>query len=300
MKRRRFLSWLAVAGLLFGLGLAVANVVDYVRYHRAIARAKGLTEAQLRAIGDRCRAVSQPGRFEGSKVPVEFALLEPLNVTVYEGIGYAMLYECGEIHVSVDVDTSPHNQRISLSTRSPAGLPTNLTLWQRDPVLAKQLAPDRRLVTVSFRGIHNGQEWIVLENEVRVVDSERASRTEEALVTSAPLTPRDRAEIADLVRAIGPEVRGKDWRLEGVVDGWWLSIRFSQSGERGPDDIQLNNVWIDEISPLIEAISQFAPKDYPINYRQLITADPDLRTFRPIVRTLKEAEAQGWPPPRTP
>jgi len=33
------------------LGLVAGNVVDYVRFHHAIARARGLTEAQLRAMG---------------------------------------------------------------------------------------------------------------------------------------------------------------------------------------------------------------------------------------------------------
>jgi hypothetical protein len=46
---------------------------------------------------------------------------------------------------------------------------------------------------------------------------------------------------------------------------------------------------------------RFAPKDYPIEYQQIIARDDeglDRRTAS--VRSLKEAEAMDWPPPRTP
>jgi hypothetical protein len=58
MKPRRLLGWLVVACIVFVVGLAAANVVDYVQFHRAVARADGLTEAQLLALGDRCQARS--------------------------------------------------------------------------------------------------------------------------------------------------------------------------------------------------------------------------------------------------
>ena len=296
MKPRRLFCWLAIAGLLFVLGLVAANLVDYVRFHRAVARAKGLTEDQWRALGDRCRAVERDEEFEGEQVPAEFQPLSPLRVNLYRRDSHAVLYECGKADVSIDVHTSPQNQRISLW----AGSRSSATLWLRDPDLAQKLNPDRRLVTVSLYGIHSGQEWIVLENEIRVVDHEGASNLVDAVVESAPLARRDRDEIAGLLRAIGPEVRGKDWRLENVVDGFWLNVRFSQSGVRGPDDIELNNVWVDEIGPLIEAVSRCAPKDYPINYRQIIVGDSELHNFRCIVRSLKEVQALEWPPPRTP
>lgn len=140
----------------------------------------------------------------------------------------------------------------------------------------------------------------MLEDEIRVIDRDGAGPTEDARVTSALLTPRDRNEIIDLLRAIGPEVRGKDWMAKSVVDGWYLSVRFSRSGERSSEDIELNNVWIDEIGPLVEAISRFGPMDDPINYRQMITGDPDLRNYRPIVHSLKEKYAFRGPPPRMP
>jgi len=39
MKPRRLLGWLVVACIVFVVGLAAANVVDYVQFHRAVAGA---------------------------------------------------------------------------------------------------------------------------------------------------------------------------------------------------------------------------------------------------------------------
>lgn len=102
------------ACLLLVFGLVAANAVDYFQFHRAIAQAKGLTEAQLRALGDRCRAVEGYAEFEGERAPAEFHPLLPLRVTLDRGICHAILYECGETGVSVDVETSRQNQQISL------------------------------------------------------------------------------------------------------------------------------------------------------------------------------------------
>jgi len=210
-----------------------------------------------------------------------------------------VLYECGEANVSVDIDTSPQNQQISLWAARP-GRPSSTTFWLRDPDLAKRLSPDDRLVTVSQYGIHGGREWIVLENEIRVVDSVGETGLDDPLLVSAPIAPHDHDEIAALVRAIGPKVRGNDWSAEGVIDGLWLNVCFSRTGERGLDDIELNNVWIDEIGPLIEAISLVAPKDHALNYPQIIAGDSELRNHRPIVHSLKEKYAFSRRPPRTP
>ena len=81
----------------------------------------------------------------------------------------------------------------------------------------------------------SGVEW------VRV-----PSRFDKLKAPSAPIAPRDHDKIAALVRAIGPEVRGKDWSAEGVIDGLWLNVCFSRTGERGLDDIELNNAWFIE------------------------------------------------------
>jgi hypothetical protein len=92
MKPRRLFCWLTVASLLFVLGLVAGNVVDYVRFHHAIARARGLTEAQLRAIGDRGRAVSKPGRIDGSEAPAEFRPLKPHRGSLYPVSGEEHFY----------------------------------------------------------------------------------------------------------------------------------------------------------------------------------------------------------------
>jgi len=85
------------------------------------------------------------------------------------------------------------------------------------------------------------------------------------------------------------------------MDGLALSIRFAPTGERGPEDIKLANVWTDKVGPLLDAISRFAPKDFPIEYRQKVEMEQeDQHTFPCTVRSLKEAEAIDWPPPRTP
>lgn len=166
MKPRRLLGWLAVTCLLFVVGLVAANVVDYVRFHRAIAREKGLTEAQLGALGDRCRAALPPGRFEGSKAPAEFQPLKLLEVTLYPGLCETLLYEPGEVSLWVWIETDPHNQRIHFFTNS-AGPQVDTALWQQDPVRAKGLSPDGRIVTVTQWPRAGGWEWVVLENKIR-------------------------------------------------------------------------------------------------------------------------------------
>ena len=233
MKLRRLLCRLAVACLLFGLGLVAANVVDYVRFHRAIARAKGLTETELRALGNRCRTVSQAERLAGSKAPAEFQPLKPLEVTLYPGLSYASLYECGRVYLEVRIETTPNNQWIHFFTDS-AGPQVDTTLWQRDPDRAKGLSPDARIVTVTQWPRTGGREWVVLENEICVFDRSGAVGTEDRLLASAPLNASGRATITEAVRTLGPEVRGTDCRADGVMDGLALSIRFAPTGERGP------------------------------------------------------------------
>jgi hypothetical protein len=62
-----------------------------------------------------------------------------------------------------------------------------------------------------------------------------------------------------------------------------------------------SNIWTDKVGPLLDAISRFAPKDYPIEYRQKTEMQQeDQHPFPCTVRSPKEAEAIDWPLPRTP
>ncbi len=299
MRPRRLLSWLAAVCLLFVLGLVTANVVDYVRFHRAVARAKGLTEPQLRALGDRCRAVVAYARFEGGQLPAEFHPMKPVYGVLWPGAGQIVLYEFGNAYLFLDVVTGPHNQQIVLCSNS-AGPQTRTLLWQSNPSFAGKLSPDGRSVTVVEWTMGSGREWVVLENEICVFSPPSFLRKEGALLARIPLAPADRATITNLVRAVGPSLRGRDHRADNVADGSSLEIRFTPTGEKGSDDICLSNVWTDEVGPLIDAVSRLAPREYPIEYRQTIAQfDEGFRRSRAAsVRSLKEAEAFEFPPPR--
>lgn len=263
-----------------------------------MARATGLTQEQLRAIGDRCRNVSK-GKFEDLEefdVPVEFEPLKSNKVSLFPGNTSCSLYSLGELYLDFSVNTSPDNQEIYFFTNE-KGPQKTTTWWNRDPVLTQQLSPNQRLVTITY----NSCEWIVLANKIMVIGRPTYSGFGDRMLASSLISKNDRALILQTISEIPQNIRGKIVSDEGVSDGTHLSVRFSSDGKRSDGDIVASNAWTDEIGPLLDVISRLSPKDYPIFFReQIATMFQNQERPPATVRTLSDWDAMYNPRPKTP
>jgi hypothetical protein len=296
MNRKRQMLWLVGLIVLAALGFVAANVVDYIRFHQAVARVERLTESDFLALADYCRTVKLGEHGEVIPIPPAFQPLKPIRVTPYRGGFNALLYKAGQVCLAVNISSSPSNQQVIYFTYS-SGPPKSKVIWNRNQEFARRVSPSRRLVTATQWGMHGGGSWIVLNDRICVVDH---SGGEDTLLANAPLDEQGRSLIVAALRSIGPSVRGRDYRTDDVIDGISLHICFTPTGEDGPDDIVISNTWIDAAGPLLDAISKLGPKEFPIRFEKVITSTDWFRKYPTTVLTLKEREKLDSPPPETP
>lgn len=297
--RKRLVRGFAIGAALFGVGLALANIVDLVRYHRAIGRVQRLSPDQLRAIGDYCRNVEGHARFETADAPDVFRLLQPIRGGAFRSHADAILYELGEVMVWLHVHTSSENQRIRW-TSNVSGPTRTTVLWERDPEAFKRLHPDGRLLTLVQWKLHDLHEWIVLRDEVLVFQRNTAFNRGDKLLASAPLAPGQREEILAAIRTLKTEAGGRHFRDDDVMDGIELRIAFSPDGKAGSDDVVLANAWADAFGPLSDLVNRAGPREYPLRFRDVVARDERERPRAVTVRTLKEHDRVFSPPPRMP
>lgn len=298
-KGKRLVRGFAIGAALIGVGFAVANIVDCVRYHRAIARVRSLSPDQLRAIGDYCRNVDEHARFESADAPEVFRPLRPTGGAVFKRNAEARVYEQGDAMVWLHVHTFPENQRIRWSSNVSG--PTRTTvLWEQNPAAFSKLNPSGRLVTIVQWQLRDWLEWVVLDDQLCVFRRSSMNEASNALLAAAPLRAEDKAEIVRAIRDVKATAGGKDFRDDGSADGTELHIAFSSDGNEGPDDIVLANVWVDVVGPFYDIINRYAPRDYRLKFRDVVSTDPPAQRPSITVRTLKEYDRVFSPPPRTP
>ena len=296
-------------GIVVFLGTAAAafvgaNALDYFRYHVAISRIEGLSDAQYRFLGDAAAQVKDHVRTEA---PGGFKLLKPIRASLYPGSSDLLLYELkpteprfedDHIYLYARISTSPSNQEILYFTNS-EGKQRSKVVWNRNPDFVKQYSPTGRILTIT-QWAGDGRSWIVLSDRILVVDDNGRVGGEPSMVGSAPLDEAGIARIKEAMGKLPSSVRGKDYRADGVLDGISLDISFDSEGKEAPDSVTISNTWVAGFGPLLTAISELAPKDCPIGFIEYMATDDRLRNYPATVRTRDEWDKISWGRPNTP
>lgn len=295
-------------GALLGITATIfvgANAWDYFRFHRSIWRVEKLSEAQYRALGDAAARIKDHIRTEH---PAGFEDLRPIRASLYPGSSDFLLYELkptkpryedDHIYLYVRISTSPSNQEISFFTNS-EGKQRSKVVWCRSPEFVKRHSPSGRFLTITQWSMSESRAWIVLEDQILVVDDNGHVGGEPSIAGSTKLDAMSIAHIKDAMKRLPSSARGKDYRADGVADGVSLNISFDPDGEEGPDTVSISNTWVEEFRPLLAAVSELAPKDCPIEFIEHMTADEHLRGYPTSVRTREEWDKLYWSKPNTP
>lgn len=265
--RRTHILWGVLIPLLLGLVIfAAANLWDFQRFRRAWNIGDTLGAGELRAIAQACSAAEAgggPRRLSGSALPPAFRSLQPDSATFFPGGSDVVLYEAADVYVHLRCRSSPHDQELLLFTNS-FGRQQTRRLWHSHPERAALLDPAGRVVTVTFHS-RPSRSWIVLPQEIRVVDRPTFVGQSDTLVTRVPLLDAQRLEIAAAAARIPRSMRGRRY-TSGGADGIWLVFDFSREGTGGDDVVELANTWRDEVKPLVDTLSAFVP-DHGIDFQ---------------------------------
>lgn len=296
-------GWIGTGIAIFAtpvLAFGSANTADFIHYRAAVRRATGLSPAQIAALAERCASISKHERFENGGWPAEFAPLHPLTVSIGPGLSYASLYELGDIYFEFRVETTPHDQRIYFFTNSDGPQKTTL-VWDKNPEFTRRANPTGRIVTLSGYGLNYGQDWIVLPDRVLVTERPGTAGSEDSVV-SVPLDANSAASIKRLVADLHRRLGGKMYE-GGGYDGLGMAVHFSPSGAPALDDVAVHCAWVDEISPLVDAISKVTTEAPPAELRRRIISlreDAPPGSPGPMIRTIAEARVEWAGRPRLP
>jgi hypothetical protein len=166
------------------------------------------------------------------------------------------------------VKSSSHDQEIDVSTNFIA-LSDNIELWHKNPQFARQYEPGGRLVTITHSHLLGSdfRNWIILPNEILIVDHSDDPSVGTEIEATVPLTDDDRRKIVAAITAVPAGLCGRRYKCDGVVDGSRLRFGFSADGHHQPDDVELENTWREEVDPLFEAISARLPEKLAIHFK---------------------------------
>lgn len=242
------------------VGLAVANIADWLSYRAALRVPERVSAADWAAMFGKARelAKGKGQTLEGRELPPEFALLRARDADFSAMDAQVRLWGRGDLFVYVDFRLGPNWEKVShhislLPHRSS-------TVWSADPALPEKLEPKGRLVTVTVGSHHESlNEWIVLPSEIRIVRRDspsRVFRSQEA--QSFLLSPQDRAKIVAAADAI-PKELGGHLHTSDALDGIVFRVNFSPAGRPHADDIELANIWCAELDTLVEALAAAVP-----------------------------------------
>jgi hypothetical protein len=281
------------------VGFIAVNAISYLKFQRAWHIGDRLTPDELRQIATTCAEIEKRGhqRLTADEIPAPFEKLKARSATFYPGASDFRLYGVGECGVWMRISTSKQDQEISVFTNFlvPQG---NVVLWHKDPAFAAPRQPTGRLVTVSEHRMHGGREWIVLPDEIRVIDRNHFAGGADSVVASVPLSESCRQKIVAAIAAIPSEIRGREY-TSGAADGLNLHLAFSDDGHHAADDIGLANTWRDEVGPLIDSVSACLPAKDAIAFKAVVTEIPfDPRPqFSSTWAELAEGERRLMPVP---
>ena len=298
MKLRRIRRVIAFLPVAFAIGLLGANALDYWRYHAAIRRMESLTDEQYRGLA---AAAARVNKIERVDVAEDFSALRPLSVTLAPGGSDFLLYQLrptrprhqdDEIYLYARISTSPSNQEIIYFTNS-EGRQRTKVIWNSNPKFVTKHAPHGRLLTIT-QWAGASRSWILLRDQLLVIDNNGRSGAEPAIVGSVTLTEEQRRLLDEQIKNLPSKFLGKDVRADRVMDGIQLDIKFSEDGRDGPNDINISNTWVEELRPLLTTVSDLSPTDLPITFIRDMTTDEHLKDYPATVRTLQEWDAIYW------
>ncbi len=264
---------LALAGLVAvaAIGFATVNAISYLQFRRAWHVGDRFTPEELRKMAAACAETEKLGhrRFVADAIPAPFHRLKARSATFYPGCSDFLLYGIGEIGVWMRISTSKQDQEISVFTDFlvPQG---NTMLWHKDPAFAERRNPVGRLVTISEYYMEGGRDWIVLPDEIRIIDRRYTVGSSDSVAGVVPLSEFSRRRIVAAIAAIPAEIRGHMY-TSGAMDGVSLDIGFSGSGRRQAADIKLSNTWRDEVGPLVESISTCLSTKDAIDFKSVVS-----------------------------
>ncbi len=281
------------------IGFATVNAVSYFRYRQAWNIGDRLTRDELREMAVACAEFEKQG-YESRRaeaIPAPFRKLNARSATFAPGYSDFDLYSAGQISVWIRISTSEQDQEICVydNLRVPQG---SRVLWRKNPAFAEQRNPTGRLVTLTEYRMHGARDWIVLPNEIRVIDREYTVGSADAVAAVVPLAKTDRQKILAAIAAIPAGIRGREY-TSGAEDGIGLHIGFSGDGKlRAADDIRLSNTWRDEVEPLIECVSSCLSAENAIRFKSKVTQEPffDPKNQSSLTWTEMTARERRWMP----
>lgn len=145
-------------------------------------------------------------------------------------------------------------------------------LWHKNPEYHERRNPTNRLLTISEYRRHGGREWIVLPQEIRVIDRHHSVGADDPIAAVVPLSESNRRKITEAIAGIPASIRGHEY-TSGAMDGIGLHFAFAADGRRQRDDIRLSNTWREELGPLIDAVSDCVSANDAIGFKAAITQD---------------------------
>jgi hypothetical protein len=257
------------------------NVYGYMRFQRAWHIGDRLSPDDLNQIAAACAEVEKGGHqgLTADEVPAPLRKLNILEGNFYPGSSDLLLYKFREsddneeLGVTMRISTSKQDQQIEVFTDLlvPQG---QAVLWHKNPEYAKRHNPNDRLLTISEYYLPNGDghDWIVLPEEVRVLDRHPYVGRDDAVVATVPLSELNQRKIAEAIAAVPASVRGRQYDC-GIIDGTQLNVSFASDGRRQSGDIRLSNTWREELGPLLNAVSACLPTEDAIRFKAEITRE---------------------------
>lgn len=247
-----------------------ANSYDYYRYRRAIKTATSLSANELRELSQNFKLIETASneftRYDRQNIPKPFKHLRPQSVSLHDHTGGITLYNSGTTYVSLHIDNGTRIPTIAFQAVA-GGQIIGKTLWANDPVWLEMLHPQKRIVTVSeFRYRKASVHWIVLKNEIRVIERANDRETDDKILTRIPLPSEGLQKIQTAITHVPANIRGR--RYSGGTSHEDISLRviFSPDGTSRRDDIELSDTWCQDVGPLLNAVSSFLEKDHRIEF----------------------------------
>lgn len=257
------------------IGFAVVNVADWLSYRAALRAPERVSAADWEAMFITARELARgKGRtLEGRDLPPEFALLQAKDADFSAHDAQVRLWGRGDLAVYVDFRLGPNWEKISHHVSL---LPhRSSTVWSADPLLSEKLEPKGRLLTVIVGAHHEPlSEWIVLPSEIRIVTRDSPSRVfRSQRAQSFPLSQQDRAKIVAAAGAIPTGFRGhlhtpdSPHAISDPMNGIYLQVNFAADGRLGAEDVELADIWCEELDTLVEALSAAAPAELAADFK---------------------------------
>lgn len=266
------IGWALVGiGVIAIVSFIAVNVYGYLQFRRAWHIGDRLSQDDFRQIAAACDEAE--GRFgnkllNDEEIPPVFGKLHAQSAFFCPYTSQFALYHVGEFNVWMTVKSSSHDQEIYISTNFIA-LRGNIGLWHKNPQFAKRCEPGGRLVTItqSYLLGPGSRGWIILPNEILIVDHRDDPSAGAEIEATVPLTDDDQRKIVAAIAAVPAGFRGRRYKCDGLVDGSRLHLAFSTDGQYQSGDVELENTWREEVDPLFDAISARLPEKLAIHFK---------------------------------